>query len=85
MKLNPRRRPATQADVQKAKNDASEFAITATCAIFLSVLTDKEGYNASDIRRVWQQVNSLSESVSGGYVSIADLRKTLNEEYDILI
>lgn len=41
-KVNPRRIPATLADVQRAKKEAQDFAITATWAIFYTVMRDKE-------------------------------------------
>lgn len=71
--------------MERAKADATEFAITATASIFLTVLFDKEGYVQEDIRRIWGEVNELSDSVAKGYVDIRDLRRTLEDEYDILI
>ena len=52
-KVNPRRRPATQADVRKAKKEAQTFAINACWAILFSVMRDKEGYGTKRLRRLW--------------------------------
>lgn len=82
---NPKKQPATIADVNKAKDEATEYAIIATSAIILTVLADKENFSKSDMIRIWNEVNNLSDSVSTGYVKIADLRKVLDEEYDILV
>ncbi len=82
-KVNPRRRPATQADIERAAKATRDTAIRLTSTIFLSVLCDKEGADAETIRRVWNEVNDLSDSISQGYVSISDLRDTLRKEYNI--
>ena len=71
-KVNPRRRPATLAEAQ-------DFAITATWAIFYTVMRDKEGYGYKRLRRVWDEVNYLSDSIAKGYVNIKDLIGELEE------
>lgn len=82
-KINPRRRPATQADVQRAKDAATADACRVTLAIFFTALLDKEGMDAEQLRRIWHEVEALSESVRDGYVSATDLIRVLREEYEI--
>lgn len=84
-KINPRKRPATQADIKRAKDQAQNDAVNLAMVIFLTVLVDKQGYDKEHIREVWNEVNSLSDSIAQGYVSFTDLRKVLDEEYDILV
>lgn len=84
-KINPKKRPATQADVKRAKDRAQTDALNLAMVIFLTVLVDKQGYDKEHIREVWNEVNSLSDSIAQGYVSFTDLRKVLDEEYDILV
>ena len=83
MKQNPRRRPATAADVKRARQEALGIATDAACAIFLTVLLDKERADGEIIKRVWREINELSDSITKGYVSIADLKRVLKDEYDI--
>ena len=45
-KVNPRKRPATQADVKKAKNKATEQAVIATKVINFTALLDAIHINA---------------------------------------
>lgn len=81
-KVNPRRRPATQAEVLKAKSEASDKAILTAMAIFLTVIVDK--FNGADyVADIWNEVNKLSDAITQGYVSIGDLKHTLKEEYGI--
>ena len=68
-RINPRRRPATMADVQRAKDTATADACRVTLAIFFMVLLD--------------EVEALSESVRDGYVSATDLIRVLRDEYEI--
>lgn len=82
-KTNPRRRPATMADVERAKQEAQAEAISYAMTIFFSVLCDKHGATDAELRRFWDEVNYLSESVVKGYVSLADLRHTLRTERGI--
>ena len=82
-KVNPRRRPATMADVNRAVEQATNDALAASAAIFLTVLCDKEGADAETIQRVWQEMQELSQSIIDGYVSVSDLKDTLSNEYGV--
>jgi len=83
-RVNPRRRPATEADVKRAKDDAVKEAVHLSSAIFLTVLVDK--FNGSDhIADIWSEVNKLSEEVIEHRVSVADLVHVLKTEYDIIL
>lgn len=79
-KINPRRRPASQADVDKAKRDATDEAVRIAWSILFMVLSDKEGYELEDLRRVWDEVNDLSDSIAKGYCTVTDIRQILKEE-----
>ena len=82
-KVNPRRRPATMADVNRAVEQATNDALAASAAIFLTILCDKEGADAETIQRVWREMQELSQSIIDGYVSVSDLKDTLRKEYGV--
>lgn len=82
-KVNPKRRPATMADVEKAKREATNFGIDTAMAIMFTVLCDKEHADAEIMKRVWGEVNDLSDSIAKGYVNVSDLKDTLKREYGI--
>jgi hypothetical protein len=84
-KVNPRRRPATQADVNRARDQAVADAVHLCMAVFFTVLLDKEQADKEILHRVWDEVNDLSDSINQGYVTEADLKRVLREEYDIEI
>ena len=84
-KPNPRKRPATQADVEKAKKQATDDAVSLSMTIFLTVLKDKNGFSNEEIQDTWANIESLSASIRDGYVSVYDLRTVLREEYEIYV
>lgn len=83
MKRNPRTIPKTQADVDKAFDRGVTAGVRNASAIFLTVLCDK--FNGRDhIREVWAEIQKLAEEVAERRVSVTDLEKVLNDEYDII-
>ena len=46
---------------------------------------EKENADAEIVRRVWNEMNELADSVSQGYVSVSDLADTLRKEYGVNI
>lgn len=84
-KVNPQRQIVTVAELKRVKKRVYKEAVCAAMAIFFTVLRDKEGFEVRDLQRVWSEVNNLSDAVSEGYVTLADLRNTLKEEAGIYI
>ncbi len=84
-KQNPRKRPATMADVEKAKKAAHTEAIGYAMTIFFTVLFDKHEATKDELKVFWDEVGELSDAVAKGYVTVPDLRSTLRTEYDIKI
>ena len=82
-RTNPRRVPATQADVERARMEGRLQGIQFSAAVFFTALADKEGYDNAALQRVWRHGEELSESIERGYVSFADLLRTLREEYGV--
>ena len=83
-KTPPSRRPATMADVKRAKAAAMAEAVSYASAIFLTVLVDK--FNGEDyIADVWNEVLKLSEEITEGRVTVADLKHVLKTESGIIL
>ena len=82
-KVNPRRRPATEADVKRAKASASDEAVKLAIAIFLTVLCDDFNFDKDQLQLAWERMDKLSESIKEHRVSAWDLVKVLREEYGI--
>lgn len=84
-KTNPRRQPVTMAEVKRAKTDAEDRALRAAWSIFFTVLRDKEGLTLDDLRRIWGEVEDLSDSIAKGYCTVSDLREILKLEEGVCL
>lgn len=84
-KINPRRKPATQADVEKAKADAVEQSVTYAWAIMFRAIRDEFGFGKIRLRRLWDKVNYISDSIEKGYININDVIKSLKDEDEIVL
>lgn len=82
-KVNPRRRPASQADVERAKRTAVSLAISQTQAIVFLALLDKEGWDREQLLKLWHEVGDVSDSIAQGYIKLPDIIDTLRREYGI--
>lgn len=81
-KVNPRKIPRTQADVDAAWEKGVVDGVSYASAMFMNVLLDK--FNARDyVQEIWREMEKLSESVLEKRVSIPDIKRMLKEEYDI--
>lgn len=84
-RINPRRKPATQADVKKAKLEAAHEATSLAMALIFTALLDGGHLEPEELFAAWKRVQYLTDSVDKGYVNIFELRKVLREEYRIEI
>ena len=72
-----------QSDIKKMKREASDKALKYGLVIFLTVMRDKEGYGIKRLKRLYDRIQNLSDSISKGYVNLFDLEKVLREEANI--
>lgn len=84
-RVNPNRVPVNQAQLNRVKQGAVSEAINYVWSLFFTVLRDKEGYTIDDLKRVWAEIEDLSDSVIKGYCTIADLKTVLREEAGAVI
>ena len=82
-RVNPNRRLASVADLNRAKKEAKDKAVEIAWSIFFTVLCDKEGYTQDDLRRIWNEVEDLSDSIAKGYCTVKDLRSILHDEMGV--
>lgn len=82
-KINPRRRPASQADVKKAKEEAVAKAIVLTKALTFTALLDEGIIKPEDVKRGWDKTKYLADSTKRGYINIQDMYDALISDYGI--
>lgn len=78
-KVNPRKRPLSEADVPKIRDEAIHLAF----AIFLTVLKDNFGFDNDQIIYAWERADKLSEEAKDGRIKLWDLVGVLRDEYNI--
>lgn len=83
-KTNPKKKPITQADADRAWQDGVVKGVSNAMAIFLTVILDK--YDGEKyIADLWKEINKLSEEVREKRVSVSDLRRVLFDEYGVQV
>ena len=79
MKTNPKRIPRSEADVRKARDDGIKDGSGFTSVIFLSVLTDKFGFDQQKIIMCYKAVMKLSEELAEIFGKIGRVRKIVKK------
>nr|DAE41504.1 MAG TPA: hypothetical protein [Caudoviricetes sp.] len=74
-----------QSDVKKLKNDATNTGIRYAMVIFLYVMREKEGFGDKRLKRVYDEMNDVVDSINNGYINLNDLEQVLSLEYDLTI
>ena len=82
-KINPRRRPATQEDLKRVKNEATSEGIKRTFYLVLYVLIEKHGASYEDIRKLADEINYYADSIIRNYVTWKDIEHVVVDEYDV--
>lgn len=80
-KVNPRRKPCTEAEANKKADEAFYLAI----ALMMDSVIETEKFNDDEIIALWDRINYKSDSVAKGYVSLRDIVESLEAEYGITI
>lgn len=84
-KVNPRKRPANAADVEKAYVQDVSDGIDYTVILFLNVMRDKFGFGSLRLARVMQAFDRKLEDIADRTVTLAELKQTLKDEADITV
>lgn len=84
-KTNPRRIPRTQADVDRAHERGRDEGINGALTLMLYTLMDKFGADDAQLREFADAFCYTIDSINRGYITDADLRKVVKEEYHTVI
>ena len=84
-KVNPNRRPATVADVRRAKKQGETNSLTVVWAIFFRTMRDKEGYGTARLQRLWSECRELADAIASGEVKVQDIVDSLRDEDGIYL
>lgn len=81
-KVNPRRVPRTQRDVDAAYDAGIAEGLNRGIELMLYVLIDKYAAPMDDVQQLARELNHAAECVAEGYVTWSDIRRML-KEYDV--
>ena len=81
-KVNPRRVPRTQKDVDAAFDRGIAEGLHRGIELMLYVLIDKHATPVDDVQQLAAELNHAAECVAEGYITWKDIRKMLRE-YDL--
>lgn len=84
-KTNPRRIPRTQADVDRAYDKGLTDGSVCALTVMLYVLKDKFGAEDAQLAEFSEKFNRTIEAMNDGYVTEADLKTVVKEEYGTVI
>lgn len=82
-KLNPNRRPRTEADVRRARTEGFNAGMKGALVIMLFVLADKYGASAEQIQEFNRKFKYQAEVINENRASADDMVRVLMEEYGI--
>lgn len=77
--------PVSMADLNRAKDEAADRGTKVALVVLLSVLLDKEGYDAERLQRVFNYAMSRSEDIAKKRASIQDWVTVLRDEYGVML
>lgn len=80
-KVNPRRRPLSEADIPKIRDEAIHLSF----AVFLTILKENFGFDHDQIVFAWDRADKLTKEAAEGRINLMDLIEVLRDEYDVLL
>lgn len=84
-KTNPRQKPATAVEVNRARQNGMDFGVEFGINCILYILKDKHDAPDDDIKQLRDEFMYLMDSIAQKYVSYADITRTLSGEYDLSV
>lgn len=82
-KKNPRNRPATAADVERAKKSAHILALKQMLYLELYIELDKHNATRQKLKEKADEINYYCESIAEGRITWKDIERVVRDEYEI--
>ena len=85
LKINPRKIPKSQADVDRAEQNGRDLGLEFALNLVLYVLKDKHNAPNEDILQLRDEFMYVIDSVAHGYLSYSDIVRALKSDYDLAV
>ena len=84
-KVNPNRRPMSEADVRKAWSQGADFGMNFCLKVFLFILKDKHEASDKDILQLDAEFGQVIDAYNRGDIKQEDLDSVLIEEFNLTV
>jgi isopropylmalate/homocitrate/citramalate synthase len=82
-KINPRKIPKTQADVDRAYERGKADGAKSSIIIMMYAMKDKFGASDEELSEFFSAITYTVDSINKGYITEKDLQTVIKEEYDL--
>ena len=84
-KTNPKKKPATQYDVERARREGRYEGFNGLLTIFLRVVAECFGFKTEDLHKLRDRILYYCGEIKSGRLRLSDIISALKEEHDITI
>ena len=82
---NPKKKPATQYDVDRARREGRYEGFNGLLSMFLWVASEDFGFTDGDLEKLRERILFYCGEIKDGRLKLADIISALKEEHDITI
>ena len=82
-KVNPRKIPKTQADVDRAYERGKTEGAKSSIIIMMYAMKDKFGATDAELAEFFNAITYTVESINKGYITEKELQTVMKEDYDM--
>lgn len=83
-KKNPQRQ-LRESDIKRMKKETVELAMRYAYLVMLNVLRDSFGFGPKRLKKVFDGIADITDSIDRGYINFHDLEKVLYDEAGIVV
>ena len=80
-KMNPKKKPATQYDVERARREGRDEAYKTILAIFLWAWKEKFHASDDDIVKMGDYLRFYAQEIAAGRISARDIMEAMDDEH----
>lgn len=84
-KTNPKKKPATQYDVERTRREERYEGFNGLMSMFLWVAAEDFGFTDGDLEKLRERILFYCGEIKDGPLKLADIISALSEEHDITI
>lgn len=82
-KINPRRRPMSEADVRKAWSAGADFGMSLCIKAFLFILKDKHRIRNDEILKLKDEFEDIVDAINRRDITMDDIDAVLDTDFDL--